>query len=318
MSRPRFLKLSDLQKIGLEIELDCDLEQLFPTVAEAHSTYPEFIEEVVSEIEQCFDQTLITSTQRYRHRSESMFSKAWRAEVLPHTASAGDDRPFLEWENIHELVLAVIKGVAKFPELDMVDAEKRFKVDPWSNGPDRYWLLGGERIHTFQSGKLAARIRIPKEAVEQEKEKEKDDKGVPLHPTLLAAFHATPRKRIAPTKNVTLEISRMINVFCRKPFHVLKKYYTDPSGEYIQLSSITLHGQYLHVSRLRIPSGVLRMNLNVKIPEHLEKHPLIYGASKEFDIDTTTGRMLAYQHIMAILQEYVDKGVDTLDPTDHD
>ncbi|KAF3919387.1 hypothetical protein ABW21_db0206300 [Orbilia brochopaga] len=230
-----------------------------------------------------------------------MFSTQWQTEVFP--CNDGETRPFKEWQAVCNLVFAVILGIPKVPKLEIIGARSQFKLFCWKKKWDHPWFLGGERIHTIQSGRLEAKLHS------QRVENESMGSKTSLQSTILAAFHATPRKQLRPDLNVVSEISRMINVFCKRPWQILKEHHSDASGKYIELASITLHGQYLHVSKLQIPLKLFKMNLNARIPVDLEKDPLKYQASMEFNIDTVEGRKLAFLHILAIFQEHMAKNI---------
>ncbi|KAJ6262434.1 hypothetical protein Dda_3242 [Drechslerella dactyloides] len=300
--RSRFLWIEDLRKFKINVKTHCSLEELFPTLPDDRFSAGH-MNKIAAEIDRFLGLAALERTRSRIYRRRKMHSVNWKTETLTRGKRSNPTIQKPESDILFNLTNSLIRIIMGFPELRMADAFDRFRPTRPQRALD-VWYFGGERIHTLQAGKLGAQARRLERTSAQEIRPQSKPNTVLITP--VAAHHVTPRCVLPPSTNITLEISRMIGVYCKRPWRLLKYLYGDASGENIQLSCITIHGQYLHVARLQIPVALLRADLNaLPVPKQLYDTPIHYLCSREFDILDVDERNSAYQHILAILEEHV-------------
>ncbi|KAF3936079.1 hypothetical protein ABW20_dc0105587 [Dactylellina cionopaga] len=260
MSR-RLLRFSDVEKFGINILTNQSLSELFPDAAgrDLHRHAGEIERYIFGEKELIYMGRKFWSSLpddiafNLMSRNSKMFSELSATEEVPQVY--GDDLPIPEWNILTRLVSDVVCCISQMVEFE----PKEDFVWAYSGGGSRIrWYLAGEKIHTYNWGKLVARY--------------------PSGDLMLCVFHTTLRTPFAPEENVAQEISRLVAEISQKQ---MKKAASD--NEPIWITSIALHAPFVHFSQLQIPPSLL--NANQILPK-APTNSLIFKTSRNSTYET--------------------------------
>ncbi|KAJ6262435.1 hypothetical protein Dda_3243 [Drechslerella dactyloides] len=269
--RPPSIAVLRFGEVVIEILTGQGLSELFPGAAAALPDLERYAAEAEErpEVREWIERAMST-------RPQGMLSEDWASEKFPPEET--NDFPWGEWDVLEEVTDNILNFVLEGHVPELEKRSENLSRD-FHSGMIPCWPLGGETIKTYNAG---AMVKVVKRTQKR----------------IVCTYHATLRSPFSPKDNIAQEISRMVSGITRLNRYPLRNGGPDAAERYIELVSVALHGQYMHFSRLQIPTALF--SAHKRLPKQ-PTVPLRFFCSKEFDISTTSGRQLANQYLLAII-----------------